>query len=411
MESCSELALLEAVQCKYPFVPGSPGPETLESCTGIMRTAAENVLSKDADVEDLFMYGTTGGDKSCLEELSKYLSTEYGEQVNSKELMLTAGASHGLHMVLTLLFGRDNPVFTEDPSYFYGFKMIRTDLQRNLVPVPFDEEGIVPEELERLVLSHKQTGATVSEDRPFWAAVYMMPVFHNPCGISYSADRCEKLIEVARKHNILLIAEDIYNMIYFEDRPHAPRRLLSFDKATAADSARGHVLSIGSFSKILAPSLRMGWVEGPTSVMSLLNQSNYANSGGSFNHFVSKLATSVLQSGVLLGHVSWLRQVYKKRMAILAQILTDNLPYGCSFRQPQGGFFLWLQLRKDTDASEFLNFATKKFGVNFLPGVHCSPSDAFVHCARLSVSVAGESLVAEGGQVLCQAYRAFLGRD
>jgi len=416
MANGDDLSALENLKVSHPLMPGSPGVETLKDCTAILKAAADDVLREDADVADLFMYGATGGDPECLQELAKLLTNEYGDHVSSTELTLTAAATQGLHMVLTLMFGQDSPVFVEDPSYFYGYRIIRDDLKRNLIPVPFDDDGMIPEELDRLLNQYRLNAKRdphadldpTDVSKSYWASVYMMPVFHNPCGMSYSEDRCKELVHVARKHNILLIAEDVYNLIHFEEGLHAPKRLLSYDKETADERSRGHVLSIGTFSKILAPSLRIGWIEGPSSIISFFNSSNYSNSGGSFNHFMSKLVCSVLKSGVLPSHLVNLRAVYKTRMSALTETLSLHLPEGCSFVVPKGGFFLWLKFRKEINSGLFLKFLIEEYGVNFLPGVHCSPSGGFGHCARLSISYAEEAVVRQGALRLCEALERFM---
>jgi len=373
----------------------------------MLRNAAQDVLTDDADVEDLFMYGNTGGDPACLEELAKFLSVEYGEEVSQSSLMLTNAATHGLHMILTTLFFQHNPVYVESPCYFYGQKIISEDLKRETIPVQFDDKGMIPEDLDRLLAVHRPSSNNNSH--PYWAAVYLGTVFQNPSGVTYPPDRCSALVDLAYRHNVLLLTEDIYNLIYFT---HAPSpRLLSYDKQVRSERKqdKGHVVSVGTFSKFMAPSLRFGWIEAPENVLSALNNSSYSNGGGSFHHFLSKLLTSVLKSGVLHGHVAWLRQVYKLRMSAMTQVLTSDLPQGCHFVTPQGGFFIWLCLRPGSDAAKFLDFAVKHAGVSFMPGIHFSPTAGHVNYARLSISVADQDTIREGTRKLCQVYKEFIG--
>ncbi|CAG5122413.1 unnamed protein product [Candidula unifasciata] len=406
----TELRILESGPDNISFSPGSPGTETLRSCSGMLRTATLDLLTQDADVDSVFKYGPVGGHKKILHRLSEFLTEEYGSTVDCSDLMLTAGATQGLHMILSLLCQQSCPVFIEDPSYFYGFRMIRDDLCMNLVPVPSDESGINTDILEKLLTTYKPADNTDFSDKRYWAVVYLIPVFGNPTGYTYSEERCEKLIQMARRHDVLIVAEDVYNLLYFTDTSSAPPRLISFDKKTDPDYGRGHVISNGTFSKIFAPSLRLGWIEGPVHLISYLTLSNLSYSGGCFNQYASKLMECVLRSGALQQHVSWLRKTYKKRMDALFAVLDESSSEGLSFHRPEGGFFLWLKLRPDVDAFEFLRFAAKNFGVSFLPGICSSPTGSFRNWARLSISSNSTEDVQEGARRLCLAYQEFIAR-
>ncbi|BFZ20592.1 hypothetical protein BsWGS_23630 [Bradybaena similaris] len=405
--SMVEMRMLESRKGIISFRTGSPGAETFRGCSDMILTATRNLMTQtqDVDLDTIFRYGPSGGDKKILQRLSEFLTEEYGNTVDSSDLMLTAGATQGLHMILSLLCQQSTPVFVEDPCYFYGFRMIRDDLRMNLVPVPSDDAGINTETLEELLVSYKPAN---SSDKGYWAVVYLVPVFGNPTGFTYSEECCHKLVQLARRHNVLLVVDDAYNLLYFTEAPSAPPRLISFDKKTDVDYGKGHVISNGTFSKICAPSLRLGWIEGPAHLISYLKSSNLSHSGGCFNHYMSLLMDSILRSGVLSQHVRWLRETYKKRMDVLCNVLDEYSPDGSSYYPPKGGFFLWLKLRHDIDAFEFLRFAAKNFDISFLPGICSSPTGSFKNWARLSISSISKEEVQEGARRLCLAYQEFL---
>lgn len=396
------------------FVAGSPGVELMKRCSEMLLTASKSVLgSSTVDIGNLFRYGTEQGAEDFREQLSCFLSHEYRDEVKSANLMVTAGATQGLHIILSLLCDKGSPIFVEDPSYFFAMGMIRDDLQMNLVPVPCDKYGINPELLDTFLTAQKpdfsKGNSNINKHSTrFWAAVYLIPVFSNPTGLTYSETRCKELVELARKHNILLIAEDIYNLIHYNESQHAPQRLLHYDNTSDPDYGGGHVLSNATFSKIFAPSVRLGWIEGPEHLLFNMYNSSLTWSGGSFNHYMAKLMANILASGVLYDHLKFIRSAYKERMLALCNTLDELSPDGWSYLRPQGGYFLWITLPQNTDAIKFDKFARDNYGVGFLPGVFCSPTNSFLNCARLSISSLDVTTIIDGAKKLCSAYQGYV---
>ncbi|XP_070177062.1 uncharacterized HTH-type transcriptional regulator YisV-like isoform X2 [Littorina saxatilis] len=356
----------EAAENVLSLMDGSPGPETLKDCKEILLKATSYTLDNEADTTHIFGYGPETGDQTFREELAHFLTREYGDTVNSSNLMVTAGATQALHMVASVLFSKDSVVFIEDPTYFAGCRVLKDDLQMKIVPVPCDADGMNTDVLEQVLSEYCPSDEKRSSARPFWGMVYTIPVYNNPKGNCYSASRCRKLVELARKYDVLVVAEDIYNLIHFgECSP--PARLLSYDKPSDQDY-RGNVVSIATFSKILAPGLRVGWVEAPQRILSLLCGSYMLWSGGCLNHYASKLAGATLTLGLLAKHLCHIRQVYKKRNDAACAVLRDSLPEGATFRKPQGGFFVWIEFPEGTDTFKMMQWMINKYQVSFMPG-------------------------------------------
>ncbi|CAL1533575.1 unnamed protein product [Lymnaea stagnalis] len=413
--SDKEMNLLMKWSNGISFVAGSPGVELMKRCSEMLLTASKSVLgSSTIDIGNLFRYGAEQGDADFREQLSCFLSHEYRDKVKSANLMVTAGATQGLHAILSLLCDKASPIFVEDPSYFFAVRMIRDDLQMNLVPVPCDECGINPELLDQFLIAHKRefykgNNSNINKRYTrFWAAAYLIPVFNNPTGQTYSETRCKELIQLARKHNILLIAEDIYNLIHFDESGLAPQRLLHYDNTSDPDYGGGHVLSNGTFSKIFAPSIRLGWIEGPEQLLFKMYNSNLTWSGGSFNHYMAKLMANILASGILYDHLKFTRSAYQERMFALCAALDELCPDGWSYPRPQGGYFLWITFPQNIDARKFELFARDNYGVGFLPGVYCSPTNSFINCARLSISSLQVDTIIEGAKKLFSAYQGYV---
>ena len=182
----------------------------------------------------------------------------YGTPVNPESLFITAGASQSLDWLCALFTQPGDTIFIEEPSYLYAFRIF-TDHRLKVVGIPTDENGIIIEALEE-ALQH---------ERP--AFVYTIPTFQNPTGATLPPGRREQLVELSRTYNFLLIADEVYHCLHFDLPP--PRPL-------AAHSAEGNIVSLGSFSKILAPGLRLGWIQGPPPILQRLTLSGVADGGG-----------------------------------------------------------------------------------------------------------------------------------
>ncbi|XP_060076791.1 uncharacterized protein LOC132556399 [Ylistrum balloti] len=390
------------------FAMGAPGQTALSGCKEIMIKATDLAMSDLSQERYVFQYGPRQGDPVFLEHLAKFLSLQYGDNnITRENLMVTAGATHGIHLTASVLFDKDIPVFVEDPTYFIAINILQKDLGKLVIPVPVGDDGINLESLEELLKQHRQKAGDKSTWKcPFWTMLYLMTVYNNPRGNCLSPEKCQKLIELARKYDVLLFTEDVYNLLHYEkDTP--PPRLLSYDVSEKPDY-KGCVLSNGTFSKIFAPGLRLGWIEGHPEVVKLLWSSFTAWSGGSFNHYTSRVMSSVLQSGLLSEHLSHLCNVYGERMSLLCDTLPKYLPEGCHFIKPKGGFFVWVRLPSKVDGTALLSLANGKYKVNFITGQSTSPTGSFQNCIRLSISFCDTNQIDKGVQQLSLAIKEYM---
>ncbi|XP_074654194.1 uncharacterized protein LOC141908191 isoform X2 [Tubulanus polymorphus] len=314
-----------------------------------------------------FQYGESQGDLEFLEELAKFLTTEYGTKVLSDNLFASAGATHGLHLILSLLFRPGDVVFIEEPTYFYVTQVI-PDLGFKPVPVPCDSQGMIIEELEKLINKHCPQNFQKSTEKLFKSMIYMIPVFNNPGGFSYTDDRCQELLQLTRKQNCLIVSDDVYNLLYFDDRSQAPKRLIEFDSSHGAEYKEGNVISNCTFSKLLAPSMRCGWIEASTEIVDFISNSSLVQSGGNTCQYTSTIITSALQMGLVQKQVQIARVEYKRKMTKTLEILDELVPKTVSFTKPNGGYFIWLELPDDKNAEDLLKFAEEKFHVTFHVG-------------------------------------------
>jgi len=338
---------------------GQPDPSLLP--LALIKDAAEHRLSHDD--ASLLAYGAESGDGYFRRALANLLTEHYHKPVDADDLFVTAGASQGIDLICTLFTKPGDTIFVEEPSYFLALNIFR-DHGLNIIGLPMDEDGLVVEALEENLTQHHP------------AFLYTIPTFHNPASITLSAPRRERLVQLGQEHNLLIVADEVYHLLAYDTTP--PEPLANYTNA-------GTIFSIGSFSKILAPGLRLGWIQANQDLLRRLVKSGLLESGGGLNPFTSKLVQSALELGLQLDHLNNLKTVYGKRMSFLSDALRRHLGSSASFSEPNGGFFIWLRLPEQIDAEALLSEA-RQHNVGFQPGIKFSSRQNHKNYIRLCFS-------------------------
>lgn len=324
-----------------------------------IKQAAEHRM-KQGDAS-ILQYGVEQGSGYFRHELSQFLSREYRTAVDPDQLFITAGASQGLDLICTHFAHTGDTIFVEEPSYFLALRIF-ADHRLKIVSLPIDENGLIIDALEEKLTEHNP------------AFVYTIPTFHNPSSVTLSASRRERLVHLSEKHRFLILADEVYHLLAYTATPPPP--MVTYDNT-------GTVLSLGSFSKILAPGLRLGWIQAKPALVNRLTQSGLLESGGGLNPFTSSLVQSALELGLQRDHLAYLKRVYRLRSKILSTALNDLLPPSATFTEPGGGFFIWLRLPDGAD-TEALRIAARQQVVNFQPGTRFSSRSGLQNYLRLS---------------------------
>ncbi|WP_171226682.1 PLP-dependent aminotransferase family protein [Gemmatimonas groenlandica] len=339
------------------------------------RAATDHCLAQgDAG---LLQYGADEGDAGFRESLAQFLSRRYAMPVTAAELVVSAGASQALDLVCTRFTRPGDTIFVEAPTYFLALDIFR-DHGLQVVGIPIDEDGIRVDALQDALVHHRA------------AFLYTVPSFQNPSGTTMSAARREQLMAVSRSHDLLIIADEVYQLLDFGSAPPPP---------LAAYVHTARVLSIGSFSKICAPGLRLGWLHGAPALLNTITQSGLVQSGGGLNPFVSGAMRSLIDLGLADTVLDGLRRVYAERSAVLCRAMRELLP-AVTFVEPTGGYFVWAQLPAAQSAAELLPFA-RTGGVAFHPGTRFS-SGGFGRHVRLSFAYYDAPELVEGVLRLAQ---------
>lgn len=364
---------------------GHPSPELHP--TEALATASNRVLGQQSAVP--LQYGAVQGFGPLLEALADFLASQsaYGNQpVEPSELFITAGASLGIDLATTIFAQSGDTVFVEEPTY-YLIGRIFLDHGLKVVGVPTDTNGLDTDALESMLLDgHRPT------------LVYVIPTYQNPTGATLSPDRRKHLLGLAQQYGFTILADEVYQLLHYGPPPPPP--LVTMD-----DSEHGCVVSLGSFSKILAPGLRLGWVHAAPSIVQRFVDSGVAASGGGLSHFAAAIAKATLDMGLLQDNIDRLRRIYTVRRDAVSRMLATDLADEVDFVQPDGGYFFWLNLRNGVNADELLPRA-QSAGVSYRPGSAFSSVGSLPDALRISFSLYDVDELAEGLRRLCQAIRS-----
>src|SRR5581483_8808091 len=304
------------------FAGGLPAPEVFplkefqEAC---------NVVLKEQGAQAL-QYSTTEGYRPLREMIARHTS-RYMVEVSPENILITSGSQQALDFVGRLFINRGDYIVVESPTYL-GALQAWNAYGAQYVPVRMDENGMVVEELE----------AALRIGPKF---IYVLPNFQNPSGVTLSLERRKKLIELADKYGVPIIEDDPYGQLRYEGE-HIPS-LVALDgemRGKNGGAYTGNVIYLSTFSKLLAPGLRLAWVIAPEQVIHKLVMSKQAADlhTASFNQYV---AYAVGKGGFLDEHVKVIRATYKERRDVMLEMMDEMFPPEVRWTRPQGGMFLW----------------------------------------------------------------------
>lgn len=334
---------------------------------------------------EFLQYGYEWGDGYLRTELAAFLTQEYSVPVQADDLFISGGVSQALDLICAMLTEPGDTIIVEDPTYFFSFNIFRNH-RLNILTAPVDEHGLDVDALEGLLEQHKPK------------LIYTIPTHQNPSGVTLSDERRERLVRLAQQHDFYVMADEVYHLLTFEGTP--PRSFSGW-----ADS--GRVLSLGSFSKILAPGTRLGWIHAPHALLERLAQNGMIVSGGGFSPLGGGLIRSMIEMGLLPPYIQKLRGTFQRRAHVLADALGELRPLGLEFQRPQGGYFIWVTLPDGLNGDDLLSAALQR-GVRFQPGNLFSPQGTQGNKLRLCFAFYEEEELRGGVQRLEQAMLAML---
>lgn len=335
-------------------------------------------------------YGPTNGLPNLLESLNAYLKAK-GLPVESNRIMITTGSLQAINILAKAFVDPGDYILVENPSFIGALSAFRS-YQANLITVPMNADGIdIPQLKEKI--------ASAPQKPKFF---YYSPHFHNPAGTIYSQEIKEQLIEVLKGQDIPLLEDDVYSDLYFYEEDKDKLQLIKTMNPDGID-----VCYTGSFSKILGPGLRLGWMLVPEHIYQkceLIKQSIDACSPS----FSQVIADKFVRSGFIDKYVGEVRLEYKKRALAMFECLEKSLPSYVKWNKPRGGFYIWLQLPQGTDSTEILKKAIEK-GTVFVTGKTFDPDGNRNDCMRISYCNTDVEAINKGIPIIAQAIKEVCG--
>ncbi len=351
-----------------------------------IREASSQALSQEPGAA--LQYGATEGYGPLREQLAHFMAQKGATGLAADQLIVTTGSQQALDLLGKTMISPGDKVIVEGPTFLATIQCFRL-YGAELISAPVDGEGVDTVALEKLIAEH----------RPKF--VYVIPTFGNPTGALLSLARRKKLLELAVKYQTLMVEDDPYGDLYFNEAP--PPSLLAL--SAQVPGSRDWLVHCGSLSKVLSPGLRVGWMIAPSELLSravMCKQFSDAHT----STFAQATAAHYLKAGRMPATLDKVRKVYAGRAQTMCDALRKDLGNAISFVQPQGGLFVWAHLTgangNVNDGNTFAKMAIDQ-GVAFVPGApfYCQNPDHST--LRLSFATVGEDKILEGVARLKQA--------
>jgi len=336
-------------------------------------------------------YSTTEGYQPLREMIARNIA-RYGIFAKAENVLITSGSQQALDLIGKMLINRGDRILVEAPTYLGALQAFNV-YGAQYVPVPVDEDGLITDHLDDSLRSGPKF-------------MYLLPNFQNPSGVTLSEGRRQQLIQLADKYGIPIIEDDPYGQLRYEGEHIAPLVVMDRGNLRRDDGfTLGNVIYLSTFSKTLAPGIRLAWIVAPEDVISKLVQLKQAADlhTSTFSQYV---AYEVARDGFLDQHVRLIRQVYRERRDAMLQALQEYFPPEVTWTHPKGGLFLWVTMPEGTDSDALFRAAIAE-NVAFVPGdsFYANDSQEGSRHMRLNFSHSDPEQIREGIRRLAVAVK------
>jgi 2-aminoadipate transaminase len=350
------------------FAGGLPAPEVFP--VRDFRDACGWVLEHNA--EQALQYGTTEGFLPLKDYLIETMS-KYEIPAVRDNILFTNGSQQALDLLGRVFLDEGDKIIVGKPTYLGAIQAWNVYGPEYLT-VSLDDDGMRMDELQKTL-----------EANPGVKFIYVLPNFHNPAGTTLPLERRLRLVELAVEHKCFIIEDDPYGQLRFEGEDITPVFALH----------KENTIYLSTFSKTLAPGLRLGWMVAPERVIAKFVQ---AKQGTDLNTstIIQYVVNDICQRGLVRAHVRKIRHVYRERRNVMLEAMEEHFPPGVSWTKPQGGLFLWVRMPESIDAEELLQIAVEE-KVAFVPGQAFYPHAGDGRCCmRLNFSYCNPETIREG---------------
>lgn len=328
---------------------------------------------QERDPMGLLQYGATDGYPALKREYLTHMAAPKGVAAELSNVLVTTGSMQGLDLALKVLVNPGDAVLVESPT-FLGALQAFTIAQAKCVPVEMDEEGAVMEDLERKMARHRPK------------LFYCIPTFQNPTGKTLGKARRERIAGLARKYGVIVVEDDPYCDLRYSGEAQPP--IKSFD-------TDGRVIMLNSFSKIIAPGIRVGCAVADAEIigkMTVCKQCTDTHTA----LLPQAIAAEFLSRGLLPGHLQRIIPGYRAQLDAMLQGIREHFPADVKYTRPEGGLFLWAELPENMEALPLFRRAVEREKVAFIPGEHFYVDGSGKNTMRLNFSSEPVSRIQEG---------------
>lgn len=365
-----ELLKLGADPAVIAFGGGFPDPDLFP--VDKLKNTLDAVMDKYG--KQALQYATTEGLPALREKLVKRMN-DAGVACAFDELIIIQGAQQSMDLIGKMFIDKGDTIVVERPT-FLGALVAFNPYEPNYVDVPVDDDGMRVDELERVLA-----------ENPGVKLIYTIPEFQNPSGTTMSLERRKRMVELAEKHDVMILEDSPYREIRYEGETLP--LLKSFDTT-------GRVIHVGSFSKILCPGMRLGWMVGDKELLVKLAQLKMAadTQNSTLNMYA---ASTFMDLYDIEEHIAVLRAAYKRKKDVMLDILGRKFPKSVSYSNPKGGLFTWLTLPEGADAAAIMrDRLLPEAKVAYVPGDSFFARDPRSNHCRLNYSCMPEDKIVSG---------------
>ena len=353
------------------FAGGNPSPEALPD--KLVSELASYVLEQDGKA--ILQYGATEGYKPFLESLKPYIEHQLGVSVPA--VLPVTGSTQAMDLLCKALIDPGDTVLVENPSFLGNLQCMKL-YQANLVPVDSDDLGILPEDLENKI------------NRYHPKMLYTIPTFQNPTGKTLPEDRRKAVAELANKYGVVVAEDDPYRDLRYHGSPC--RSIKYYDR-------NGWVMFLGSFSKIISPGLRVGYIAGDAGIIRKCTVGKQSTDVHTAN-LNQAVVDQFLRRNLLPEHIRSICAGYGSKLQKMLQCL-ESFPEGVKYTRPEGGLFVWAELPPHIDSVRLLSSAVEK-KVAYVPGTYFCVDGGHMNTIRLNFSNSSLSQIETGMGILNQ---------
>ena len=365
------------------FAAGNPSPETFP--TEQMARIAADIFADEAGAA--FQYGITEGYPELRRVTRERIRSKYQTGGDEDDVIIVSGGQQGIELAARVLANEGETLICEEPSFIGALNSFRIS-RLNLAGVACDGDGMRMDLLEEQLKAHPEA-----------RLIYTIPTFQNPNGSTLSLERRKRMLELAEQYDVMIIEDSPYFELRF-DGEYLPT-LKSMDK-------NGRVIFCGSYSKVIAPGIRIGYVCGPKEVLTKMTVAKQVSDVHT-NLFFQMLVSRLVSDGSFDKHIEECCALYRHRRDLMLSVLSEKIEPGkATWTKPQGGLFVWVQLPEGYDGMELCRIVKEK-KLTCVPGnTFCVDANAISNGVRLNYSLPTDDQIVKGCTILAEAINEFV---